>query len=295
MTGRRDIVVPGSIGNLGPGFDTLGLAVNLFLRARITRVVPDGRGRIACRFLDCAPEGANRIEQAFYALDDGRPSPSIEVDVRSDIPVRAGLGSSAAATIAGLALRPRVGRRRSAGELLRVACRLEGHPDNVAAALHGGLTSSCVLPDGTVETSRWRWPRRLRIVVATPAERLDTPTARHAVPRQVPIDDAIFNLQRVTLLLRSLQAGDFGLLRAALEDRWHQSFRAPLVPGLASALSVTHRDLLGLCLSGAGPSVAAFALRSHDAVGRLLARAYEREGVACEVRTLAVHQAPCRL
>jgi homoserine kinase len=292
MTARgATFAVPASIGNLGPGFDTLGLAVRLFLRIRVRRLARDGRGRLQCRFLSGAPQGPNRIEEGFRALATGRPRrlPSIEIDVENEIPMRAGLGSSAAATVAGLRLFALAAGRRPREEMLAAACRIEGHPDNAAAALYGGLTSSCAREDGTVSVARWRWPRALRVIVATPALPLDTAKARRALPPRVPLGDAVFNLQRVVLLLRSLEAGDFGRLREALDDRLHQPFRAPLIPGLARALASRHPDLLGVCLSGAGPSVVGFARENHRGVARALAHAYRMSGVACDVRTLSVH------
>ena len=123
----REIVVPASIANLGPGLDTLGLAVTLYLRVRVTEIVHDGRGRLRCRFLDGPLRGPNRIERAFKALRPQRGlSPSVHVDVRSEIPVRSGLGSSAAATVAGLRLRELVDGRRPGDEILAAASKIEG-------------------------------------------------------------------------------------------------------------------------------------------------------------------------
>jgi homoserine kinase len=290
-----EIVVPASIGNLGPGFDTIGLAVRLYLRVRVTRVVDDGAGRLACRFENLRLDGPNGIQRGFAALEPRRRRrASLEVAVRSDIPVGAGLGSSAAAFVAGLRLRELVDGRRSCAELLAAACRLEGHPDNVAAALYGGVTSSCVREDGSVSVAKWRWPKGWRIVVATPAMRLATSVSRRALPRAVPLADAVFNLQRVTLLLRALETRAADELREALRDRWHQPYRERLVPALNRLLALRHPDVLGVCLSGAGPSVVAFARRNVGAVERLMARAYAREKIACTVRTLEVHQKGCR-
>ena len=145
------IVVPASIANLGPGFDTLGMAVGLYLRVRVAAIANDGRGRLECRFADRPLSGPNRIEEAFRAFPARkRRAPSLVVDVRSDIPLRSGLGSSAAATIAGLRLGALAHGRLGHDELLRVATRMEGHPDNAAPALLGGVTVCCVKDDGAV-------------------------------------------------------------------------------------------------------------------------------------------------
>jgi homoserine kinase len=286
----RDIRIPASIGNVGPGFDTLGLAVALYLRVRVRQIVEDGRGRLVCHFVNGAPRGENRIERAFHALARRARGASMVVDVRSDIPQRAGLGSSAAATIAGLRLRELIDGRRSAEDLVRAACEIEGHPDNAAAALFGGLTNSCVTDSGDVIVARWNWPRAWRVVVATPDMQLSTSASRRVLPKRIPLEDAVFNFQRVSLLLAAVRDRDPDALSEALRDRSHQPYRQPLVPQLRRALELQHPDLLGVCLSGAGPSVAAIARRSASGVARALATLYRRARIPCTVRALTVHQ-----
>jgi len=288
LTGT-EIAVPASIGNLGPGFDTLGLAVSLYLRVRVTRVVADGKARLVCRFVDDVPASPNLIARAFQASPRRRVRHSIEVEVRSDIPQRAGLGSSAAATIAGLRLRGALDGARRLEELAAAACRLEGHPDNAAAALFGGLTSSCVLPDGTVRVTRWAWPSSWRVLVVTPAVQLSTTAARDVLPERVPLEDAVFNLQRLAHLLGAVTKKDPRALGLALDDRCHQRYRQPLVPVLHDALRLQHRDLLGVCLSGAGPSIVAFTNSNVAAVERAVNRLYRAASVPCTIRRLKVH------
>jgi len=287
----REIRVPGSIGNLGPGFDTIGLAVSLYLTVRVRVVTKDRRGRLVCRFLNGAPHGSNGIERAFHAMPAiKKGGSSIEVDVSSDIPQRAGLGSSAAATIAGLRLRMLSDGPRPPADVMQLACELEGHPDNAAAALFGGLTSSCVRGDGRVAVARWDWPRAWRVIVATPDVALSTSASRRALPKRVPLMDAVFNLQRVPLLLAAVRDQDPTPLAEALEDRCHQPYREALVPGLRRALDLQHPDLLGVCLSGAGPSVVAIAKRNAAAVAAAVESLYRRARVRCTVRVLTVHQ-----
>jgi homoserine kinase len=263
--------------------------VSLYLRVRVTRVIPDGKARLVCRFIDGAPAAANLIARAFHAPPRQRVRHSIEVEVRSGIPQRAGLGSSAAATVAGLRLRDALDGRRPLEELAAVACRLEGHPDNAVAALFGGLTSSCVLPGGTIKVTRWGWPPSWRIVVVTPDVQLSTTKSRDVLPEEVPLADAVFNLQRLAHLLGAVTRKDASALSLALDDRCHQRYRQSLVPLLRDALRLRHQDLLGVCLSGAGPSVVAFTNSNAAAVGRAMTRLYRRAGVACTIRTLRVH------
>jgi homoserine kinase len=287
----QEIIVPASIANLGPGFDTLGVAVSLYLRVRIAGIVDDGRGRLECRFAAGPLGGPNRIDEAFRnSLSPRRRRPSLVVDVRSEIPLRSGLGSSAAATIAGLLLGELVDGRRSADELLRRASDIEGHPDNAAPALFGGLTSCCVTKTGSIAVTQWPWPTKWQIVVATPDAELPTPLSRRALPRRLPLPDAVFNLQHLALLLGALRSGKTEDFREALEDRVHQPYRERLVPGLHRVLGVRHPDVIGFCLSGAGPSIAAFTTGSTAAAERMLRDAYRKERIAGTVRTVRVHR-----
>jgi homoserine kinase len=285
------IRIPGSIGNLGPGFDTLGLAVSLYLRVLVRQRIDDGRGRLLIRYPRPRPEGEDGIVRAFQLepFRKKRP-PSLEVDVASDIPERAGLGSSAAAALAGLKLRALCDGPYSDDEILRVACRIEHHPDNAAASLIGGLTSSTMTEDGGVTVVRWPWPAAWKLVVATPQVELATDTSRRAIPPVIPLPDVVFDLQRLALLLHAVEARDASKMSVALGDRVHQPYREPLVPVLRRALDLRHPDLIGVCLSGAGPSVVAIARRNVPAVRRALADAYRAEKIVCAIRVLDAHQ-----
>ena len=285
-----EIKVPGSIANLGPGFDTLGLAVQLYLRLKVR--LTGGNNELQFEFLNQQLDGENYIERAFrfLAVQHGGSFPSMSIQVISDIPMKGGLGSSAAATVAGLRLYEAIINPLPSQGLLNAACHLEGHPDNVAAALLGGLTASCQLSDGSAFAARLHWPESLCCIVLTPQLALATSAARSVLPQRVPRADAIFNLQRVALLLQALQSGEYSLLREAFQDRMHQPYREPLVPGLKEALSLEHPDLLGVCLSGAGPSIAAFAENNLAAIEELLAKSYRRVGIPFKIRKLSVHQ-----
>lgn len=288
-----DVAVPGSISNLGPGFDALSVAVQVYLHVRVLEVLPDDRTVFDCRFGDTPLVGENRIEVAFRRAEAhfGDRAPGVRLDVRTDIPMRAGLGSSAAATIAGLRLYERFTRPRSLPDLLAVATAIEGHPDNAAAALLGGLTLSCQYVDGTVDARAWAWPSDLRMIVATPAAELETSVARKMLPQQIALGDAVFNLQRALLLVRALETGRYADLREALRDRWHQPTRQSFVPGLEQALAIDHPAVLGVCLSGSGPSIAAFATETHaEAAAAELRRVYDQLRLACTIRTLSAHE-----
>jgi homoserine kinase len=287
----EEIRVPGSVANLGGGFDTLGVAVELYLRARIVDVREDGGARLVVQTSTPVVSGENALERAFAlaASATGRRAPTVFAEVASDIPMAAGLGSSAAATVAGLRVFERVTGPLPESLLLQLAARAEGHADNAAPALFGGLTSVVDRPEGAIAL-RWTWPEGLRLVVATPSVGLATDTARAALPERLSRADAVFNLQRVLALVHALQAGDDSRLREAVQDRWHQPARAALVPLLREALAIDDPDVLGACLAGAGPSIALLVRRNAARVAALLSSMYEHAQCPATIRTLDVHR-----
>jgi homoserine kinase len=282
------IRVPGSIANLGPGFDTLAVAVQLYLTLHVR--CARGEGDLHFEFVNQRLDGENYIERAFRCIAARHhfPVPSLDILVQSDIPMKGGLGSSAAATVAGLRLFEAVAGAVDEQELLTTACELEGHPDNIAAALLGGLTVSCEVP-GALRVLRATWPESLAIVVVTPEQHLATKASRAVLPEMISRADAIFNVQRVAFLLEALRSADFELLREALEDRLHQPYRVAIVPGLQEALNLRHPSLLGVCLSGAGPSIVALAQQNLDEISTLLADIYTRKSIPFRIQTLLAH------
>lgn len=284
--------MPGSVANLGGGFDTLGVAVELYLRARVLDVREAGPGTLTVAKSTPPVNGQNALERGYDAVArrTGRRAPTVTVEVESEIPMAAGLGSSAAATVAGIRIFEQVTGPLSDEELLGAATEVEGHADNAAPALFGGLTS--VLQRGGADpiAFQWDWPDDLRLVVATPAVGLATAKARAALPATLSQKDAIYNLQRVLALVHALQSRRYGALKEAVRDRWHQPARAALVPLLKDVLDIDDPDVHGTFLSGAGPSVALLASRNLEHVCELLKSMYERAGVAATVRVLGVHQ-----
>ena len=290
--GGAELSVPASAANLGPGFDTLAVALALYLKVRVSEILDGSVNGLTFEFASPRPAD-NYVERAFRAAaeQEALEFPTLSLDVQSDIPMQAGLGSSAAATVAGLLLYDRLAGPRDDRDLLSLATRLEGHADNVSAALGGGLTMSCVFDDGRVIARSSRWPEAVRFVAATPAVAVATPDARRVLPDAVPRRDAVFNLQRALLLMHAVREGELALLREALRDRWHQPYRAPLVPGLDEALTLEHPHLLGVCLSGSGPTVLALCTGAVDEVSALLAQVYRRRQLPADIRVLAAHEA----
>lgn len=290
---EAELLIPASVSNLGPGFDALSVAVELYLRVRVVEMLPGSPGLFEAAFRGPAPSGDNRVEAAFRhaASRPGAAAPrGVRVEISSDIPPGAGLGSSGAATIAGLQLYERATAPLAPARVLEMASEMEGHPDNAAASLLGGLTVSCVHDNGRVTARSMPWPSAVRFVVATPDEPLATPRARGVLPATVTLHDAVFNLQHALLLLRALESGTYGDLREAMRDRWHQPLRAALVPGLEAALALDDAEILGVCLSGSGPSIVALVTDGTAVAEARLQGIYDGLGAGCTIRILSAHQ-----
>jgi homoserine kinase len=288
----RELAVPASTANLGAGFDSLAVALQMYLRVRVCDVSAESSNGLAFDLCGKPLSGDNYIERAFRSLADrDRLSfPSLSLEVKSEIPMRGGLGSSAAATVAGLRLYAQLTGRMDVDDLLTEATRLDRHADNVSAALLGGLTLSCVTDSGRVIARAIAWPSDVRAVVAMPGVEVATPEARKVLPAAYPLEDAVFNLQRALLFVHAIERREYAVVREAMRDRWHQPQRATIIPGLDAALALEHPDLIGACLSGSGPAVVAFATGAYDEIERLLLGIYDRLGVPCQVRTVSAHQ-----
>lgn len=281
---------------MGAGFDCLGLALEMYLSVRASLLRPhEGRAMARSRGvrgtskLPSDPD-QNLIFRAMHhtAQREGFTLPRVRLAVQNEIPVAGGLGSSAAATVAGIALGFAVaGRAISKDATLRYATEMEGHPDNVAAALLGGLVVTFSRADGTVAAVRKHWPKVIRIIVVTPNVELETRKSRAVLPHSVPRADAVFNLQRSALFIAALEDRRYDLLWDAMQDRLHQAARQTLIPGLAEVLALPRmQGLLGIALSGAGPSAIALATGRYDEIGRAVARCFEKHGLSPTIRHL---------
>ena len=285
---------------MGAGFDCLGLALEMYLSVRATvlsrpegRTLARSRGVRGTSELPSDPD-QNLIFQAMRhtAESEGFELPRVRLAAQNEIPVAAGLGSSAAASVAGVALGFLVAGRAVLKEAaLRYAAEMEGHPDNVAAALLGGLVVTFSRSDGTVGAVRKQWPKVIRLIVVTPNVKLETRKSRAVLPASISRADAVHNLQRSALFVAALEDRRYDLLWDAMQDRLHQAARQALIPGLAEALALPRMPgLLGVALSGAGPSVIALATGRYDEIGKAVARCFERHDLQPAVRTLEAAQ-----
>jgi homoserine kinase len=296
--GRRtafEVRVPASTANLGAGFDCFGLALELYLSARATvlstpgaRSIARSRGVAGSASLPSNPD-ENLILRAmrFTAEREGFTLPAVRLAVQNSIPVASGLGSSAAATVAGVALAYKLGGRElSKDDALQYAREIDGHADNVAAALHGGLVVTLARGDSVVAVKK-RWPKAIRLVVVTPLLTLETKKSRAVLPEKVDRADAVYNLQRSALLVALLDEKRYELLWDALQDRLHQPFRQHLIPGVPEILALPRTPgMLGIALSGSGPSVVALAMAQFEEIGRTIASCFQRVGVQSTVKVL---------
>ena len=282
--------VPASSANLGPGFDVLALALDLHLTVEArdsakTTITWEGEG--------AAEVPLNRRNLIVRAAEDpfagwSRPLNGIELRVSNEIPIGRGLGSSAAAIIAGIMLGAKLrGLRMPAQRILELAIPLEGHGDNLAAALHGGFCVA-VIENGGVRVHRLDWPSRWRAVVFVPDDVSPTHEARRLVPRRPAREDAVFNLGRVAEWVLACSRRDRSLVASAMDDRLHQPGRARAYPYLDDTITAAEQaGALGAALSGAGGSVIAIADRNLAPIARAMARAAGLHGIKGKVATLS--------
>ena len=278
---KHRVRVPASSANLGPGFDALGLALDIHLVCTFQR---SGRLSIHAEGRDahCIPEDeSNLIWQTAkqIAAAQGAQLPPIELVIANDIPIGKGLGSSAAALTAGVVLANELlDLRWGRHEILQQAARIEGHPDNVAACVLGAVVATSMEPDGTTHAVRVELPANYGVAAVVPEFMLSTTKARSVLPEFYTRQDAVFNVQHSALLIAALCTGSTESFSAALQDRMHQPQRAALIPGFSEMLALREPGLLGCSLSGAGPSVLVFYERGAQGVTRSFEREFERHG-----------------
>ncbi len=271
---------PGSASNLGPGFDCLGLALTIYNRITVREVSGSGVN------ITITGEGAGDLpeddQNLFYssavaaAEMAGGSLPGLRVEMENRIPLVRGLGSSSTAIVAGIsAANLLLGEPLGTSDLLNLATRLEGHPDNVSPCLLGGFTISA-LKDGSVEHIRALPSPELRAIVVVPHFEIRTEAARKALPDSVPHRDAVFNVGHASLVTAALIKADFQILRTAMKDRLHQPYRAHLVPGIEQVLDAAESSgALGACLSGAGPTLLAFTVDDGVNIKRAMLAAWK--------------------
>ncbi|MCX7599283.1 MAG: homoserine kinase [Armatimonadetes bacterium] len=283
-----EIRVPATTANLGPGFDSLGLALRLYNRVRVapaqeTVLDIEGQGR------DELPRDQTNLmirAAAELARQVRKELPPLHWQARHSIPLARGLGSSSAAIVGGLlaadaVLDLNLPRHR----LVHLAAEIEGHPDNVAPALLGGLTI-CLPQSDPIAVLRLRPHRNLRIVLLIPDFHISTEAARRVLPSQVPFQDAVYNLSRAAAVAAALRDGQWHILAQATQDKLHQPYRLPLMDGIVAVMrAVQELGKCGVALSGSGPTVSAFCEGQTMAkeIAEVMKTAARRQGIIARI------------
>jgi homoserine kinase len=274
------VCVPATSANLGPGFDCMGLALDIWneityesAESLIYKAVGEGADKLN-------KGNRNLLTRAYFRVYEicGRKFEGVQISAHNEILMSSGLGSSAAAIVAGLfGANEMLGKPLPENELLKLAADIEGHPDNVAPAMFGGLVVS-IMNAGEIVWRRFEIPQ-WTIVIVKPLVEWHTKTARAVLPRSVSRADAIFNIGRSTLVVEALRAGDLDLLQKSMDDRIHQPYRLKHIPGGMSAYKTAKR-FGAAALSGAGPSIIAFVPQAQAQTAKeQIACVFEERGI----------------
>ncbi|MGE5775776.1 MAG: homoserine kinase, partial [Chloroflexota bacterium] len=283
--------VPATSANLGPGFDSLGMALDLWNE---TEFVPtndkkisltvdgEGKGKL--------PTGAsNAIVDAALQVYNlaGKPYHGMQIRCLNRVPLGSGLGSSSAALLTGmLGANAMIGEPFSRDEILKLAIETEGHPDNVAPAMLGGLVASIIHESHVVSLRLTLTDPHAAMCITIVLPDFDFPTkqARAILPKQVELKDAIHNISRAVIVTEAFRLGDLDMLHEAMSDKLHQPYRLPLIPGAQAAMDAAKQaGAAAVALSGAGPSLIAFSAQPDPAVGEAMKRAFEAAGLPARI------------
>jgi homoserine kinase len=285
------VKVPATTANLGPGFDALGLALNLWNEAEFVRsddnkitltVSGEGEGKLPLNTENAVAEAALQI----YDLA-GKTCTGLKIDCLNRVPLGSGMGSSSAAMLTGmLGANALLENPLTDEEILKLAIETEGHPDNVAPAMLGGLVASIVYENRVVSM---KLPARanhgsIHATIVLPDFDFPTKQARAILPKQVERKDAIYNISRAVLVTEALRTGDLELLGIAMKDSLHQPYRLPLIPGAIAALEAGKKaGASAVALSGAGPALIAFSSQMEAGIGAAMKRAFESAGLSARI------------
>lgn len=253
-----EVKVPGSTANLGPGFDSFGLALPLFLTIRVKKSKRTLIKLVGDNLEQVPTDKSNLVYKTieyFHKLY-GYKAPDIEIELESEIPLSRGLGSSGAAIIGGLlAANQLIGNEATIDELFQIAANIEGHPDNVGASLYGGFVITAT--DGKLaKIEKITPPTGLNLLLLIPKYTLSTKVARGCIPNEIPVKDTAFNIGHASLFIVYMLTGQFDKLSIAMKDRVHQPYRQSSVKGLERLINESENtDLFSTALSGAGPTI----------------------------------------
>ncbi|NIR47003.1 homoserine kinase [candidate division KSB1 bacterium] len=277
------IRVPASTSNLGSGFDCFGLALRLYLTVEMEEssqgleitTTGEGSAQIPTDTENLIYKSAKTVYQVIE-----KECPGLTIRINNEIPLFRGLGSSGAATVAGLMCASKLVKANlSNQQLLNLAHQIEGHPENASASLVGGLTINCV--ENNAITSKRILPReKLKTVLLIPDVNISTHDARNVLPREIPYTDAVFNLQRSALLAHAFLTDEYDALKLAMQDRLHQPFRKAFMSGYDELEAVGYENsALGVCISGSGSTILGLTLDD----GKRLQEAWQKKAQQLEL------------
>ncbi len=302
---KISVKVPASTSNLGPGFDCIGMALPIYNTITIEETVLPGTG-IEINVLNDS-ETANDLIMDHMPMDEnsiiykavellynsiGQTPSELKITVQSQIPIARGLGSSASVIVGGLlAANELLGHPADEVALLSIATEVEGHPDNVTPSIVGGLVLTSLEDDGSVVYRKLNWPEEWQITVCIPDYELSTEISRSVLPKEVPMQDAIFNAKRLGMLIQAINTKDAELMKMALQDKLHQPYRMKLVPGLDKIMeNLKHEEnVLGCVLSGAGPAIIVISQKNNlEKIKSIINDTWEEMNVKVNIMTLPV-------
>lgn len=284
------VQVPATSANLGPGFDTLGMALQLYNIIEMEEVngntVIEVEGEGAEEISKDSSNIVFKAAQSVFKQANYEPK-GLRIKLINNIPIARGLGSSAAAIVGGIVAANFVsGEKLTEKEMLSMATSIEGHPDNVAPALLGGIVVSA-MADDEVRYLKIAPPNNLKCVVAIPDFLLSTSAAREVLPQSISLNDAIFNISRASLLVGAFINGDLSLLSVAMDDKLHQPYRCSLIPGMKKVFAAAKlAGAKGVALSGAGPTLIAFTDKNSELIAKVMKETFIENGVQARVLIL---------
>ncbi len=304
---KVSVKVPASSANIGPGFDCLGIALPIYNTITIEETVLPGTGieinimseeeNIDEMVFDKIPrDKTNLVYKAVEMLYNsiGQEPSELKINIQTGIPIARGLGSSSSIIVGGLlAANKLLGDPADETALLAIATEVEGHPDNVAPAILGGLVLSSQEDDGSVSYFKMNWPEDWDLTVCIPDFELSTEISRSVLPKEVSMADANFNAKHLAMLIQAINTQDHKLMKLALQDKLHQPYREKLVPGMKDIMDAfKHEDgVLGCVLSGAGPSILVISYKYDvDKIKSIVKDIWESQNINVDVRTLKVEE-----
>ena len=304
---KISVKVPATSANIGAGFDCLGMALPIYNVITIEETVLPGTGveinvisdnaTVDELSLEHIPLDENSlvykaVEMLYNSI--GQTPSELRINIKSGIPIARGLGSSASVIVGALvAANELLGRPADEVALLSIACELEGHPDNITPAIVGGLVISSQEDDGTVVYRKLNWPTEWAITVCIPDFELSTDIARSVIPKEVPLKDAVYNVQRMGMFMNAVQNNDAELMKLALHDKLHQPYRMKLIQGLDKIMdNLRHIDsVLGCVISGAGSSILVISEKNNlEKIRNIVKETWNDQNIKCETLTLNIEE-----